>query len=349
MTPEPLVVGVLADLGFDEDRFRDLVAASPRPLEVLLSPYREDTEIRRLKRRGGSADAIQALAPPLDPQTADLLDRAEVVLALDVPLGFTELARRLRWLQGAGAGIGQFDEPALWARGVTLTNAAGVGAPAIAEFAMGRILQVMKDFRGLDELQRQHTWSFHPGRRLVGKTLGVVGLGAIGSAVARRAKAFDMRVVAVKRHHHPGEVSPVADVLYPLAELDRLLAESDVVLLSAPATPETDDLIGEHELTLLHPGAVLCNVARGSLVDEVALVAALEDGRLGAAILDVTRHEPPPPDDPLWEAPNLYLSPHSSTSQDGYVDGVTELFARNLLHYMAGEPLDNVVTADKGY
>lgn len=214
---------------------------------------------------------------------------------------------------------------------------------------MGRILQVLKDFRGLDDLQREHTWSFHPGRRLVGKTLGIVGLGAIGSAVARRAKAFDMRVVAVKRRHEPGATSPVADALYPLTDLDRLLAESDVVVLSAPATPETDDLIGARELALMRPDAVLCNVARGSLLDEGALVAALRAGRLGAAILDVTRHEPPPPDDPLWDAPNLYLSPHSSTSQEGYVDGVTELFAGNLLRYVAGEPMVNVVAPDKGY
>lgn len=99
---EPLVVGVLLDLGFDADRLRQLVAASPRPIEVLLAPYHEDTEIRRLKRRGGTAEAIQALAPPLEPAVADLLDRAEVVLALDVPVGFAEQARQLRWLQGEG-------------------------------------------------------------------------------------------------------------------------------------------------------------------------------------------------------------------------------------------------------
>ena len=349
MSTEPLVVGVLLGMGFEPEHFATLVADSARPVEVMDAPYQEDTEIRRLKRRGDSVDAVRALSPPLEPAVVEALGRAEAVLAIDVPLDFLELAPRLRWLQGSGAGIGQFDEPALWAQGIQITNAAGIGAPAIAEFVMGRILQIWKDFRELDRLQHEHAWTFHQGKRLVGKTLGVVGLGAIGTAVAQRAKAFDMRVVAVRRSYEPGMISPVADVLYPLSGLHRLLAESDVVVISAPATPETENLIGAPELAQMKPGAILCNVARGSLLDEDALAAALGDGRLSAAILDVARNEPLAPDDPLWEVPNLYLSPHCSTSREGYVDGLIQLFADNVKRYAAGQPMINLITPDKGY
>jgi phosphoglycerate dehydrogenase-like enzyme len=208
---------------------------------------------------------------------------------------------------------------------------------------------VWKDFRGLDELQHQRDWRFTPGRLLAGSTLGVVGLGAIGTAVAERARAFGMRVVAIRRSYTPGMTSPVAEELGGPSDLPRLLAEADVVVLSAPETPETDNLIGADELALMKPGSVLCNVARGSLVDETALIDALSRGRLRAAILDVVQEEPLPPDSALWKAPNLYLSPHSAPSQDGYFDRLAELFARNVLRYAKGEPLINLASPDQGY
>jgi phosphoglycerate dehydrogenase-like enzyme len=136
---------------------------------------------------------------------------------------------------------------------------------------------------------------------------------------------------------------PLADELYGPDDLDTLLVQSDAVVLAAPATEETADLIGARELALMKPGAVLCNVARGLLLDESALIDSLREGHLGAAILDVMRHEPLPPDDPLWDAPNTYLSPHSSTSREGYDDRLRDLFARNLVRFLANEPLVNVV------
>jgi phosphoglycerate dehydrogenase-like enzyme len=188
-----------------------------------------------------------------------------------------------------------------------------------------------------------------PGRLLAGCTIGIVGLGAIGTAVAERARPFGMRVIATRRRFVPGMTSPVADELLGPDGLDHLLAESDAVILAAPQTAETENLIGERELALMKPGSVLCNVGRGALVDETALLAGLADGRPAAAILDVTREEPLPSTSPLWDAPNVYLSPHSAAVNDGYFDAVLDLFVANLVRYVKDEPLLNEVRPDVGY
>jgi phosphoglycerate dehydrogenase-like enzyme len=235
---------------------------------------------------------------------------------------------------------------ALGRMGVRLTSSAGVGAPPIAEFVIGRILEVWKRTRELEVHQQAKRWEFTQGRLLMGSTIGIVGLGAIGSEIAKRAKAFGTTVLGTRRSYRPGMTADNVDELFgPGPEaLAELLRRSDVVVLSAPATVETTDLIGAAELAAMKPGAVLVNVARGPLVDEGALIASLNDGHLGAAILDVTRTEPLPSDDPLWDAPRLYLSPHCSTSQDGYNDRLLDLYADNLVRYLADEPLKNLVT-----
>jgi len=345
----PLCIGVLYPPNLDEARLRQLLGGLGRPVEVRLGHYEEDSATRLAKRRRDPTDALRAMAPSPSAETIAALADAEAVLALDVPVDLLALAPRLAWIQAFGAGVNQFDEDALWARQVRLTSAAGVGAPPIAEFVMGRILQVWKDFRGLDAKQQRHEWAFSPGRLLSGATIGIVGLGAIGSQVAQRARAFGLRVVATRRSWTPGTTSPLADELWGTDGLDALLEQSDIVVLSAPDTPETDNLIGAPQLARMKPGAVLCNVARGTLVDEDALVAALVDGWIRAAILDVARQEPLPPDHPLWDAPNVYISPHSSTSQDGYFDRVIELFARNVARFVAGERLVNLVEPARGY
>ncbi len=152
-----------------------------------------------------------------------------------------------------------------------------------------------------------------------------------------------MNTIATRRTARPWDVSSEVDALHGTEGLPTLLEVSDAIVLCAPATPETENLIDATALSRLKRGAVLCNVARGNLVDERALREALEDGRVGAAILDVTRREPLPADDPLWEAPNLYLSPHSSIPPDAYDTRLLGLFAANLRRHVLGEPLENVV------
>ncbi|HXY93147.1 MAG TPA: D-2-hydroxyacid dehydrogenase [Acidimicrobiia bacterium] len=274
--------------------------------------------------------------------------RAEVVMALDLPTGIDELAPNLRWVQAIGAGIEHLDDRGI-GDGVVVTNAVGVAAVPIAEFVIARLLAVWKRFDALDDLQRKHEWRATFGRVFDGSVVGLVGLGAIGSAVAVRARALGAHTVGIRRSYRPGDTSPSCDELYGTDSFTAVLARCDAVVLSAPATPETENMFDADAFAAMKPGAVFCNVARGSLVDEAALVDALERGHLGAAVLDVARTEPLPPDDPLWDAPNIFISPHSSASQDRYLETLFELFVDNLGRYARGESLRNVVDRTAGY
>ncbi|MEX1007028.1 MAG: D-2-hydroxyacid dehydrogenase [Acidimicrobiia bacterium] len=273
---------------------------------------------------------------------------AEVVMALDLPKGIDELAPNLRWVQAIGAGIDHLRETGL-ADHVVLTNAVGVAAVPIAEFVIARLLGVWKRFADLDELQRAHKWRATFGRVFDASTVGLVGLGAIGGAVAVRARALGARTIGIRRSYRPGDVSPLCDELFGTDDLHDVLARCDAVVLSAPATPDTENMFDAAAFAAMQPGTVFCNVARGSLVDEAALIDALERGHLGAAIIDVARAEPLPADDPLWDAPNIYISPHSSASQDRYLETLFDLFADNLGRYARGEDLRNIVDLSVGY
>lgn len=339
---------VMYPLAMDESELDDLHRRFPG-VQFHNIAYFEPHGLRDAKAKGRVTDELLATAPPLTEAERDTIAAADVLMALDLPPGIREWAPRLRWVQAIGAGIGQLEPAKLKAKGIALTNAAGVASTPIAEFAIGRLLEVWKDVRVLERQQRGHIWQMHQGLLAKGKTMGIVGLGAIGRDVARRAKAFEMTVLANRRSAQPGDTDPDADELFGPDGLDEMLSRSDAVVLCAPHTPETIDLLDAERLGRLKPGAVLVNVGRGSMIDEAALVAALESGHLGAAVLDVTREEPLPADSPLWDAPNMYLSPHCSTAREGYNEALMELFCDNLERFLAEEPLRNVVDPDRGY
>jgi len=320
-----------------------LRALSPR-VEVVACTYMESPEARSARGRGHDAEVSPA-ALPADFRAA--LANAEVVLTLGLPPDVRELAPGLRWVQAIGAGVDHYR--GLGLEGLLVTNAVGVSAVPMAEFVIGRILQVWKRFGELAVRQREHRWDAVYGRTLAGCTLAVVGVGAIGTAVAERAQAMGMRVLGIRRSYTPGATHPACDELFGPDALTAVVARSDAVVLSAPATAETQDLFDADVFAAMRPGAVFCNVARGSMVDEGALVDALTSGHLGAAILDVTREEPLPADSALWDTPGMLLSPHSSTSPEHYYDSVFDIFADNLGRYLRGEPLRNVVDLRAGY
>jgi phosphoglycerate dehydrogenase-like enzyme len=273
----------------------------------------------------------------------DALSRAEVLIALHTPKGLLDLAPRLRWIQGIGAGVEQFAFAGVTRDRVTVTNASGVSAPSMAEFVIGRLLGVWKRFREADDCQRERRFVRTYGRTLAGSVLGIVGLGSIGCEVADRARALGMRVLGLKRSARPGARSEHADALFAPDQLREMAALCDALVVAAPATPDTRHLIDAQVLAAMKPGSVLVNVARGSLVDEEAVVAALERGQISAAVLDVFEVEPLPRESPLWGRPDVYISAHSSVSVDRYIDDVFDLFADNVARYVAGEPLRNVV------
>lgn len=343
MSQHPIVACIHHPADPDLVLVRELAGETARPLDLRPLPMRESVALRRARQTPPVAAELLAAAPRPDAATLEAWSRAEVVCTLDLPTEWLDAMPMLRLVQAYSAGIEQFPIEALAKRGIRLVNAAGVGAPAIAEFVFGRLVEVCRNLREIEAMQRAREFHRPGGRTLAGKTLGIVGLGAIGSAVARLARAFEMKTIATRRSAGPGATSELVDVLHGPAGLRDLLAASDVVVLCAPATPETTDLIDAGAIAAMKRGAVLCNVARGVLVDEAALVAALESGQLGAAILDVTRAEPLPSGDPLWCAPNAYLTPHASIPPDAYDARLLALFARNLRAYAAGTALENEI------
>jgi phosphoglycerate dehydrogenase-like enzyme len=267
-------------------------------------------------------------------------------------------APRLSWVHSATSGVERALTPAARERGLVVTNARGVFSRPIAEYVLMMILSVSRRLPQLLELQRERTWQPLEGAELRDVTVGIVGLGSIGRAVGALATAFGCRVVAVRRRPD-GESRGAADELSAGAlMLDRvggpetlpeLLGESDFIVLAAPLTPETEDMINDETLALVKPGAWLINVARGRLIDERALLRALRDGPLGGAVLDTFRDEPLPAMSSFYDLPNVIVTPHTAWSSGRVLDRSVELFCDNVRRFAAGEPLVNVVDPTAGY
>lgn len=297
---------------------------------------------------GWNADPARQ-SPADEAQRAALAD-ADVIVAFGLPAELDRLAPRVRFVQATSAGVEQFVR-ALTGTSVRLASAAGVAADKVAEFAMARLVTVWSDARTLDALQRARRWDRVEvdKRPIAGRTVLVVGTGGIGGAFARRAPAFGLRCVGIRRRPELGAPAGFERVVGQSA-LTSELPGADAVVLALPATGKSARLIGEAELAAMRPGAVLCNVARGSLVDEGALVAALASGHLGAAVLDVTVTEPLSRRSPLWRAPNAYLSPHVANDMTPeYIGAIARLAVENIGRDARGEPLANLVDLDEGY
>jgi phosphoglycerate dehydrogenase-like enzyme len=251
-----------------------------------------------------------------------------------------QAAQGVRWIHTGSAGFDWVQVPEVERRTIALTRSADVMSIPIAEFVFGAVLAHAKHLHALRDAQREQRWAPPMHAELHGKTMLVVGVGAIGRRVAGLARAFGMRVVGVKRDGAPHEA--VDEMIRPDA-LDGVLGEADVVVLTAPGTAETDGMIGAAQLASMKPTSYLVNVARGSLIDDDALVAALEAGTIAGACLDAFRDEPLPAGHPLWDAPNLMISPHCSYRTPEIRARVIDEFAANLERYLSDEPLLNTM------
>jgi phosphoglycerate dehydrogenase-like enzyme len=257
----------------------------------------------------------------------------------------------LRWVHSPAAGVGSMLFPDMRSSDVQLTNSRGMNARAVAEHAIALIFALARRLPRAFEAQRAGKWiqqelSGLP--TLNGRTLGIIGLGAIGARLAQMAAGLGLRVIATRRDpkaEHPPEV---AEVL-PASGLPRLLAESDIVVIAAPLTEQTRELIGAAELALMKPTSWIVNVARGKLIREKDLIDALAAGRLAGAGLDVLEKEPPAADSPLWSMPNVIITPHVAGFRDDYWEAAVDLFSENLRRYRAGWPLLNLVDKQAGY
>ena len=256
-------------------------------------------------------------------------------------------APRLRFIQSISAGVDQYDAAMLKARDIRLASAQGANERAVAEHAMALILALNRRVGEARDNQTRRHWRpmmSEFARRedeLGGKTLLIVGFGRIGQRLAKLAKAFDMRVIGLRRN--TAAADPRADAVHPISELERLLPEADIVALTCPLTPETQGLIGASALAAIKPGALLINVARGRCVDEATLIAALDNGKLAGAGLDCFAEEPLGGESPLWNFPNVLITPHSAGETRRYEDNVLDLLLENLDRLWAGRALANQI------
>ncbi|HEY8415772.1 MAG TPA: D-2-hydroxyacid dehydrogenase [Thermaerobacter sp.] len=318
---------ILSTLPLSEEHVERIRRAAPGA-EVAVLP----------RRQAGEADLDRAFA------------RAEVAFLFGGELTPERLRRatRLRWIQAAYAGVDRLLEaaPDLRRHPALLTNARGMHAATIADHVFMFMLAWARRLPAYLEQQRRHQWKRQPTRELAGETLAVVGLGAIGREVARRALAFGMRVMGVRRRPEP---VPGVDPVVTPDRLREVLARAHWVVISAALTPETRHLIGASELAAMRRDAFLINVSRGAVVDEQALITALRDGTIAGAGLDVFADEPLPPGHPFWEMENVLITPHTAGNMRDYVGRAVDLFVENLTRFRRGEPLLNVVDKELGY
>jgi phosphoglycerate dehydrogenase-like enzyme len=278
---------------------------------------------------------------------------AEVLLLGSVPASVLDhvvtRSPNLRWIHSASAGVDRVTTPAVRERGLLVTNARGVFSRPIAEYVVMMSLAIARRLPGLLELQRERTWQPLRGRELSQMTIGIVGYGSIGEEVARLLAPFGSRIVATRRHPERGPGDAAGVELHGLDELDVVLRESDVVVVAAPLTDETAGLIGAEQLNVMREDAWLINIARGRLVDEIALRRALSAGSIGGAVLDVFGEEPLPPDSPLYDTSNVVITPHTSWASERVGERTVDLFVSNLRAYRAGQPMRNLVDLEAGY
>jgi phosphoglycerate dehydrogenase-like enzyme len=307
--------------------------------------------VDNLRKRFPLITFIHAKSPE---QRAEGLKECDAAYTWILNAGELEQAPKLRWVHTSAVAVETLCLRELFARGIAVSNTRGVQAIPIAEHVMAVLLALAKQVPFVLDNQRQARWAqnqFIAERLpwlLKGRTLGLIGVGTIGSEIAKRAEAFGMRVIAMRKRPAYGVIGHVERV-YGLADLSDFLPQCHALVIAAPLTPETHGLMGPAEFAQLPEGAVVINVGRAKIVDTEALIEALKTGHLRGASLDVFPQEPLPSDHPLWKTPNLILTPHTSGFRQGHWDEVVELYGDNIERWLKGEPLKYRIEPELGY
>ncbi len=311
-----------------------IVAVLPAMAKPLLEPHLPDWIAPRWF---ASREEAVAMAPGAEIGWLDMADKTAMAAAISA-------ATDLKWLSSIYAGVDGMPLELLAIRGTIVTNGVGINAITIAEYVVMGMLTVAKGYRDVVRAQDRHEWLHDsPGKvELAGSKALLLGYGAIGQLIAARLAAFDVEVTAVRRTPGPATLAP--------DQWRAELGNFDWIIIAVPATPETDKMIGAAELAAMKPTATILNIARGSVIDQDALVAALTEKRIHAAFLDVTDPEPLPADHPLWSLENAHITMHlSGRAQDKMFQRAGERFVTNLARYRAGEPLEPQVDLTLGY
>lgn len=324
---------------------------APDRVEVIYEP----TLLRKPRYAADHNGYPTDRTPEDESRWRELLAQADVLFDFDYTndADLPDLAPRVRWIHASSAGIGQFVVRRNYherMKNTVFTTARGVHAVPLAEFCAMAMLGFSRGLFRMTALQAEKKWARFAATDLVGRTVVVFGHGSIGREVGRLAQAFGMKAIGVKRsvtdekpeQHH-------ADELHPSSALPELLPRADFLVLVAPHTNETESVLGRKEIAILPEGAVIINIGRGALIDEPAMIEALQSGHLGGAALDVFATEPLPADSPLWSMSNVLVSPHSASTSDRENGRLTALFCDNLRRFIDGAPLRNVLDVARLY
>lgn len=252
----------------------------------------------------------------------------------------------IRWVHSLSDGVEKLLTPSMLARPILLTNSHGVHDRSVSEHAMALILSFLRRIPDAVRNQDTHSWKRPRGELLADKTIAIIGFGSIGRAIAKRAKAFDTQIIAVKKHI-TSEL--FADKVMDTSHAIDALSKADIVIAALPSTPDTEKFFGANEFAAMKKGALFVNIARASLVDEQALLAALDSGHLSGACLDVFSKEPLPADHPFWERKQVIMTPHIASMIPDFWDRLLLLLKDNLAAFSKNESLLNVVDKEKGY
>lgn len=270
--------------------------------------------------------------------------------SLELLKGVFGVCPNLRWVHSRSAGLDRTLFPELVERPVPLTNGSGVFSPSLGEFVLGAILYFAKDFRRMVRNQMAGVWEAFDVMPALGQTVGIVGYGDIGRAVALRVRPLGMKVLGVKRHASPSPAAdPLVEQMYSPDRRIEMISRCDYVVAAAPLTPETRGMIAEPEFAAMKPAAVVINVGRGPVIREEALVSALSQRRIKGAALDVFDHEPLPEGHPFYKLENVLLSPHCADHTPDWLDRAMQFFIEQFERFQKGEPLMNVVDKKLGY
>ena len=320
------------------------MSTDKQPLILVLSNA-DDPELRML-------EGLPHLRINSPDDLTEHAKQAEVILHWIGPrdlLRTTFLAcPKIRWVHSRSAGLDKSLFPELVQSPVPLTNGSGVFSPSLGEFALAAILYFAKDFRRMIRNQQAGRWEQFLVEEIAGQTVGIVGYGDIGRAVASRVHAMGMHVLALKRHA-PAGGDPLIDRFYPPAEISAMLAECDYVVVATPLTPETHHMISDAAFDAMKPSGVIINVGRGPCIDQAALIRALNQGKIKGAGLDVFEEEPIPAGDPIFKFENVLVSPHCADQTKVWLQHAMEFFIRQYQRFSTNQPLENIVEKHLGY
>ncbi len=341
-----------------------------KPIILIASPLEEE-HVARIRQAGGErvqvvfepdllpkpryvADhhgAPRAVTPELRARWAALLARADILFDFDLldPANLPRNAPKVRWVQATSSGIGEFlKRTGLDQSSIIFTTAAGVHSRPLAEFAMLGLLHFFRDVPYLNRMKQAKHWERYTVRGLAGSRMLVIGLGAVGAAIAADAARFGVEVWGL-RNRLAGPAPEGVSRIIVKSELREALPQVDALVLACPLTPETRLMIDRPEIAALKPGAVLVNVARGAVINEAAMAEALQSGRISGAALDAFTVEPLPKESPLWELPNVIVSPHSASTVAAENGRIVDIFLDNLDRFLGGRPLRNQFERARGY